>query len=39
MREMQLPPLQLHHQSLAFFGGGWKTHADREILNPRFMRG
>ena len=31
MREMQLPPLQLHPQSLAFFGGGWKTHADREI--------
>ena len=36
MREMQLPPLQLHHQSLAFFGGGWKTHADREIPKSAF---
>ncbi|GLR09811.1 acyl-protein synthase [Mixta theicola] len=31
MREMQLPPLKLHSDSLVFFGGGWKTHADKEI--------
>jgi phenylacetate-coenzyme A ligase PaaK-like adenylate-forming protein len=31
MREMGLPPLQLHPESFAFFGGGWKTHADQEI--------
>ncbi|MDK2125167.1 LuxE/PaaK family acyltransferase [Parachitinimonas caeni] len=31
MREMGLPPLKLHPDSLVFFGGGWKTHADQEI--------
>jgi phenylacetate-coenzyme A ligase PaaK-like adenylate-forming protein len=31
MREMGLPPLQLHPDSLVFLGGGWKTHADQSI--------
>ncbi|MFC5474759.1 acyl-protein synthase [Paraherbaspirillum soli] len=35
MREMGLPPLQLHADSLVFLGGGWKTHADQEI--PKSM--
>lgn len=35
MREMGLPPLQLHPDSLVFFGGGWKTHAAEEIPKQR----
>lgn len=35
MREMSLPNLKLRPDSLAFFGGGWKTHADREIPKAR----
>ncbi|YCH29534.1 acyl-protein synthase [Erwinia sp. D4-22] len=31
MRDMNLPTLKLHPDSLVFFGGGWKTYADREI--------
>ena len=31
MRDMNLPPLILPSGSLTFFGGGWKTHADKEI--------
>ncbi len=31
MREMTLPELQLHPDSLVFFGGGWKTHANKEV--------
>lgn len=31
MRDMNLPPLSLPPGSLIFFGGGWKTHADKEI--------
>jgi len=31
MREMGYPPLQLHPDSFAFFGGGWKTHVDKQI--------
>ncbi|RRZ86795.1 acyl-protein synthase [Erwinia sp. 198] len=31
MRDMNLPPLTLPPGSLTFFGGGWKTHADKEI--------
>ncbi|EGM2983828.1 acyl-protein synthase, partial [Salmonella enterica] len=35
MRDMNLPPLTLPPGSLTFFGGGWKTHADKEI--PKAM--
>lgn len=35
MRDMNLPPLTLPSGSLTFFGGGWKTHADKEI--PKAM--
>ncbi|WP_235896311.1 MULTISPECIES: acyl-protein synthase [Yersinia] len=35
MREMGLPELRLSPDSLAFFGGGWKTHADKEIPKTR----
>ena len=31
MHEMGLPQLTLHPDSLVFFGGGWKTYANREI--------
>ena len=31
MRQMRLPALQLHPDSLVFLGGGWKTHADQAI--------
>ncbi|VWD64812.1 hypothetical protein BLA50215_07916 [Burkholderia lata] len=31
MREMGLPSLRMPSNSFAFFGGGWKTHADREV--------
>lgn len=31
MRDMNFPPLALPPGSLIFFGGGWKTHADKEI--------
>lgn len=31
MRDMQLPSLTLPPSSLTFFGGGWKTHSDKEI--------
>ncbi|WP_368750209.1 acyl-protein synthase [Klebsiella aerogenes] len=31
MRDMNLPPLTLPPDSLTFFGGGWKTYADKEI--------
>ncbi|RWR03642.1 acyl-protein synthase [[Pantoea] beijingensis] len=36
MREMRLPWLNLHPESLTFFGGGWKTHADVEISKREF---
>lgn len=36
MREMGLPNLKFHPDSLTFFGGGWKTHADQEIPKQRF---
>lgn len=36
MREMALPALQLPADSMTFFGGGWKTHADREIPKMAF---
>ncbi|WP_036774487.1 acyl-protein synthase [Photorhabdus australis] len=35
MREMGLPPIRLHPESLVFLGGGWKTHVDKEI--PRSL--
>lgn len=31
MRQMGVPPLALHPDSLVFLGGGWKTHADQAI--------
>lgn len=31
MHQSGLPPLKLHSDSFAFFGGGWKSHADKEI--------
>ncbi|CAK13562.1 acyl-protein synthase [Pseudomonas entomophila] len=31
MREMKVPPLAFAADSLAMFGGGWKTHADQQI--------
>lgn len=38
MREMGLPPLRLHPDSFAFFGGGWKTHADKEIPKAQLYK-
>ncbi|MCG3472354.1 acyl-protein synthase [Xenorhabdus bovienii] len=38
MREMNLPPLQLHPESLVFLGGGWKTHADKAIPRSELYR-
>ncbi|CDH22296.1 acyl-protein synthase [Xenorhabdus bovienii] len=38
MREMNLPPLQLHPESLVFLGGGWKTHADKAIPRSELCR-
>ncbi|CBJ79719.1 putative Long-chain-fatty-acid--luciferin-component ligase [Xenorhabdus bovienii str. Jollieti] len=38
MREMNLPPLQLHPESLVFLGGGWKTHADKAISRSELYR-
>jgi phenylacetate-coenzyme A ligase PaaK-like adenylate-forming protein len=35
MNSLSIPPLRLHEDSLAFFGGGWKTHADQEI--PKYQ--
>lgn len=31
MRDMNIPPLTLPLGSMTFFGGGWKTHEDKEI--------
>lgn len=31
MRVLGVPPLRLHPESLVFFGGGWKGHADKQI--------
>ncbi|GGM49439.1 long-chain-fatty-acid--CoA ligase [Longimycelium tulufanense] len=31
MRDLGVPPLRLHPDSLVFFGGGWKGHADKQI--------
>ncbi|UTH75538.1 acyl-protein synthase [Chromobacterium sp. IIBBL 290-4] len=38
MREMGVPPLQLHPDSLVFLGGGWKTHADQAIAKTELYR-
>ncbi|MBB5016842.1 phenylacetate-coenzyme A ligase PaaK-like adenylate-forming protein [Chitinivorax tropicus] len=38
MQEMGLPALSLHPDSLAFFGGGWKTHADKAIPKTMLYR-
>lgn len=38
MRAMRLPALQLHPDSLVFFGGGWKNHADRELTKAQLYQ-
>ncbi|MEN2427456.1 acyl-protein synthase [Chromobacterium vaccinii] len=38
MRDMGLPPLSLHPESLVFLGGGWKTHADKAISKAELYR-
>jgi phenylacetate-coenzyme A ligase PaaK-like adenylate-forming protein len=38
MRELGLPPVQLHPESLVLFGGGWKGHADKQVARPELYR-
>ncbi|WP_194791052.1 acyl-protein synthase [Pseudomonas sp. UFMG81] len=37
MREMGLPALSFDGGSLALFGGGWKTHADRQVPKAQLL--
>ncbi|MCX4744375.1 acyl-protein synthase [Kitasatospora sp. NBC_01287] len=38
MRELGLPPIELHPKSLVVFGGGWKGHADKQVAKPELYR-
>lgn len=31
MKQLDIPPVKMHPDSLVFLGGGWKGHADKEI--------
>ena len=31
MKDLKMPPLKLHPESLVFLGGGWKGYADQQI--------
>jgi len=36
MKELGMPPLSLHKDSMTFFGGGWKGHQDKAISKEDF---
>jgi len=38
MRQLKIPPLKLHPESLVFLGGGWKGHADKAIEKKDLYR-